>query len=94
MHLYNTIVIAQTFQILIGETFSFLSFSWKYLCLVSLAVVIRPTALIVWLPLLFYHFCGEQNKLKLITQRCIPIAYVLHLFSLVVWIPAIIFVSL
>ncbi|XP_056121925.1 GPI mannosyltransferase 3 [Rhinichthys klamathensis goyatoka] len=48
--------------------------SWKYLCLVSLAVVIRPTALIVWLPLLFYHFCGEQNKLKLITQQCIPIA--------------------
>ncbi|XP_077050082.1 GPI alpha-1,2-mannosyltransferase 3 isoform X3 [Siphateles boraxobius] len=48
--------------------------SWKYLCLVSLAVVIRPTALIVWLPLLFYHFCVEQNKLKLITQRCIPIA--------------------
>ncbi|KTG02930.1 hypothetical protein cypCar_00044850 [Cyprinus carpio] len=48
--------------------------SWKYLSLVSLAVVVRPTALIVWLPLLFYHFCVEQNKLKLITQRCVPIA--------------------
>ncbi|KAA0715260.1 GPI mannosyltransferase 3 [Triplophysa tibetana] len=48
--------------------------SWKYLCLVSLAVVVRPTALIVWIPLLFCHLCGEQNKLRLITQQCFPIA--------------------
>ncbi|KAI2653326.1 GPI mannosyltransferase 3 [Labeo rohita] len=48
--------------------------SWKYLSLVSLAVIVRPTALIVWLPLLFYHFCVEQNKLKLVVQRCFPIA--------------------
>uniref|UniRef100_A0A8C2EXF8 Mannosyltransferase n=1 Tax=Cyprinus carpio TaxID=7962 RepID=A0A8C2EXF8_CYPCA len=48
--------------------------SWKYLYLVSLAVVVRPTALIAWLPLLFYHCCTEKNKLKLITRRCFPIA--------------------
>lgn len=47
--------------------------SWKYLTLVSLAVVIRPTALIVWFPLIFYHFCTDQDKLKLITHRYFPI---------------------
>ncbi|TRY90141.1 hypothetical protein DNTS_033334 [Danionella cerebrum] len=50
--------------------------SWKYLSLVSLAVVVRPTALIVWFPLLLYHFCIEQEKLKLIAMEIIPIATV------------------
>ncbi|XP_017560514.1 GPI mannosyltransferase 3 isoform X1 [Pygocentrus nattereri] len=48
--------------------------SWKYLSLVSLAVVVRPTALIVWLPLLLHHLWREENKLKLITQQGLPVA--------------------
>lgn len=48
--------------------------SWKYLSLVSLAVVVRPTALIVWIPLLFCHLCWEQNKIKFIALQCLPIA--------------------
>ncbi|XP_029353890.1 GPI alpha-1,2-mannosyltransferase 3 [Echeneis naucrates] len=45
----------------------------KYLLLVAMAVIVRPTALIVWFPLLIYHFWHEDNKMKLITQNYIPI---------------------
>ncbi|KAJ0056182.1 hypothetical protein NL108_003478, partial [Boleophthalmus pectinirostris] len=43
--------------------------SWKYLTLVALAVLVRPTALIVWFPLIIYHFWQEENKLKLIIHQ-------------------------
>lgn len=46
--------------------------SVKYLSLVALAVIVRPTALIVWFPLLIYHFWREENKLRLITHHYIP----------------------
>uniref|UniRef100_A0A3Q1IGX3 Mannosyltransferase n=1 Tax=Anabas testudineus TaxID=64144 RepID=A0A3Q1IGX3_ANATE len=49
--------------------------SKKYLTLVALAVVVRPTALIVWFPLLMYHFWQEHNKLRLITHNYIPIGF-------------------
>ncbi|XP_021167723.2 GPI mannosyltransferase 3 [Fundulus heteroclitus] len=49
------------------------SSSGKYLSLVALAVVVRPTALIVWFPLLLYHFWQEENKLRLVTRSYIPI---------------------
>lgn len=45
--------------------------------LVALAVIVRPTALIVWFPLLMYHFWQEDNKLRLITHNFIPIGLVL-----------------
>lgn len=51
--------------------------SKKYLTLVALAVIVRPTALIVWFPLLMYHFWQEDNKLRLITHKFIPIGFVL-----------------
>ncbi|XP_077419025.1 GPI alpha-1,2-mannosyltransferase 3-like isoform X2 [Vanacampus margaritifer] len=47
--------------------------SKKYLSLVALAIIVRPTTLIVWLPLLMYHFWQEKNKLRLIAQDYIPI---------------------
>uniref|UniRef100_A0A3Q3A662 Mannosyltransferase n=1 Tax=Kryptolebias marmoratus TaxID=37003 RepID=A0A3Q3A662_KRYMA len=47
--------------------------SKKYLLLAALAVIVRPTALIVWFPLLIYHFCQEEHKLRLITQNYVPI---------------------
>lgn len=50
--------------------------SKKYISLVSLAIIVRPTALIVWLPLLMYHFWKEDDKLKLITQKYLPIGFV------------------
>ncbi|KAG9273454.1 GPI mannosyltransferase 3 [Astyanax mexicanus] len=55
--------------------------SWKYLSLVSLAVIIRPTALIVWLPLLLHHLWREENKLRLITQQGLPVAAITLLLS-------------
>ncbi|XP_031425471.1 GPI mannosyltransferase 3 [Clupea harengus] len=48
--------------------------SSKYLILVALAVIVRPTALIVWLPLLAFHFWKDNNKLRLIIHHCLPIA--------------------
>nr|XP_057945335.1 GPI mannosyltransferase 3 [Doryrhamphus excisus] len=47
--------------------------SKKYLILVALAIIVRPTALIVWLPLLIYHFWQEENKLRLVSHDYIPI---------------------
>lgn len=47
--------------------------------LIALAVIIRPTALIVWLPLLMYHFWQEDNKLGLIAHSYIPIGFVIGL---------------
>uniref|UniRef100_A0A4W5MBR1 Mannosyltransferase n=1 Tax=Hucho hucho TaxID=62062 RepID=A0A4W5MBR1_9TELE len=47
--------------------------STKSLILVALAVIVCPTALIGWLPLLVYHFWQDVKKLKLITQLCLPI---------------------
>ncbi|KAJ3594257.1 hypothetical protein NHX12_006588 [Muraenolepis orangiensis] len=53
--------------------------SKTYLTLVALAIFIRPTALIVWLPLLAYHFYLEDGKLRLVTHCCVPIGFnVLH----------------
>ncbi|KAJ8247869.1 hypothetical protein GJAV_G00251500 [Gymnothorax javanicus] len=45
----------------------------KYLTLVALAILVRPTALIVWLPLLGWHFYQEQSKLRLLFQHVLPI---------------------
>ncbi|XP_048118409.1 GPI mannosyltransferase 3 isoform X1 [Alosa alosa] len=47
--------------------------SAKYLTLVSLAVIVRPTALIVWLPLLAFHFWKDNDKLRLIIHHGLPI---------------------
>lgn len=47
--------------------------SGKYLTLVALAVLVRPTALIVWFPLLIYHFWQEDHKVKLVTHYYAPI---------------------
>lgn len=51
----------------------FLPFSCKYLALVALAIVIRPTAVILWMPLVFSHFLQEQRKTDLILYNCIPV---------------------
>ncbi|XP_072320671.1 GPI mannosyltransferase 3 [Eucyclogobius newberryi] len=55
--------------------------SWKYLTLVALSVLVRPTALIVWFPLLIYHFWQEENKLKFIIHRCALIGTLAILIS-------------
>ncbi|XP_053720481.1 GPI mannosyltransferase 3 [Synchiropus splendidus] len=55
--------------------------SKTYLSLVALAVVIRPTALIVWIPLLLHHFWQEDHKVKLITHEYIPIGSVAVVIS-------------
>uniref|UniRef100_A0A663LW82 Mannosyltransferase n=1 Tax=Athene cunicularia TaxID=194338 RepID=A0A663LW82_ATHCN len=41
--------------------------SCKYLALVALAIVIRPTAVIPWIPLVCSHFLQEQRKLLVFT---------------------------
>ncbi|XP_042343674.1 GPI mannosyltransferase 3 [Plectropomus leopardus] len=55
-----------------------------YLTLVALAVIVRPTALIVWFPLLIYHFWQEDNKLRLITHNVIPIGALAVVISTVI----------
>ncbi|KAM9313154.1 GPI mannosyltransferase 3 [Gastrophryne carolinensis] len=47
--------------------------SSKYLLFVALAFLIRPTAIILWIPLLIYHFFKEQKKLDLVIQHCLPV---------------------
>ncbi|XP_077324513.1 GPI alpha-1,2-mannosyltransferase 3 [Lithobates pipiens] len=47
--------------------------STKYLLFVALAFVIRPTAIILWIPLLIYHFFKEPKKLDLVLQQCLPV---------------------
>lgn len=54
----------------------FFLISKKYLALVAMAVIFRPTALIVWFPLLMYHFWKEDNKQRLITHSYIPLGCV------------------
>lgn len=54
----------------------FVCSSKKYVALVSLAVIVRPTALILWLPLLLHHFWKEDDKLKLVTHTFFPIGLV------------------
>nr|DBA31736.1 TPA: hypothetical protein GDO54_007521 [Pyxicephalus adspersus] len=47
--------------------------STKYLLFVALAFLIRPTAIILWIPLLVYHFFKETKKLDLVVQHCLPV---------------------
>lgn len=56
----------------------------KYLTLVALAVLVRPTAVIVWFPLLIYHFWQEENKLKLITHYYAPIGTLAIVISTII----------
>lgn len=61
--------------------------SKKYLSLVALAIVVRPTALIVWLPLLIYHFWRDAKKLRLVVHDYIPIGLIhLHSFIILIWL--------
>ncbi|CAG5855545.1 unnamed protein product [Menidia menidia] len=58
--------------------------SKKYLALVALAVIVRPTALILWFPLLIYHFWQDERKLRLITHDYVPIGMLAVLTSALV----------
>ncbi|XP_051678315.1 GPI mannosyltransferase 3 isoform X1 [Oryctolagus cuniculus] len=58
--------------------------SVKYSSLVALAFVIRPTAIIPWIPLLIRHFWQEQKKLDLILQHFLPVGFVTLSFSLII----------
>lgn len=59
----------------------------KYLTLVAMAVIVRPTALILWLPLLLQHFWREGNKLRLITQHYLPVgALTLGVSTVIDWV--------
>lgn len=58
--------------------------SYKYLSLVALAVIVRPTTLIVWFPLVIYHFWQEDHKLKLITHRYVPIGALVIVTSTII----------
>ncbi|NXH66291.1 PIGB mannosyltransferase, partial [Hydrobates tethys] len=58
--------------------------SCKYLALVALAIVIRPTAVIPWIPLVFSHFLQEERKAELILHNCIPVGLVTVGTSLII----------
>ncbi|XP_059570673.1 GPI mannosyltransferase 3 isoform X1 [Alligator mississippiensis] len=50
--------------------------SCKYLTLVALAFIIRPTAVIPWIPLVFWHFWQEQKKGDLVLYNFVPVGVV------------------
>ncbi|KAG8440457.1 hypothetical protein GDO86_006275 [Hymenochirus boettgeri] len=58
--------------------------SAKYLVFVALAFLVRPTAVILWIPLLLYHFLNEKKKIDLILQQCLPVGFFTLAMSLTV----------
>ncbi|XP_076782410.1 GPI alpha-1,2-mannosyltransferase 3 isoform X2 [Arvicanthis niloticus] len=58
--------------------------SVKYLLLVALACVVRPTALIPWVLLLCRHFCQEQRKLHLTLHHFLPVGFITFSLSLII----------
>ncbi|ELK29309.1 GPI mannosyltransferase 3 [Myotis davidii] len=58
--------------------------SVKYSSLVALAFIIRPTAVIPWIPLLFRHFWQAQRKLDLILHQFLPVGFVTLSWSLII----------
>ncbi|XP_069480962.1 GPI mannosyltransferase 3 [Ambystoma mexicanum] len=58
--------------------------SSKYLSLVALAFIIRPTAIIIWIPLLVSHFWKEQKKLDLVLQQYAPVGLISLVISLMI----------
>ncbi|XP_027266974.1 GPI mannosyltransferase 3 isoform X2 [Cricetulus griseus] len=58
--------------------------SVKYSLLVALACIVRPTALIPWVPLLFRHFYREQRKLCLVLHHLLPVGFITFSLSLII----------
>ncbi|XP_029398857.1 GPI mannosyltransferase 3 isoform X3 [Mus pahari] len=58
--------------------------SVKYSLLVALACVVRPTALIPWVPLLFRHFYQEQRKPRLTLRHFLPVGFITFSLSLII----------
>uniref|UniRef100_A0A452HQW6 Mannosyltransferase n=1 Tax=Gopherus agassizii TaxID=38772 RepID=A0A452HQW6_9SAUR len=58
--------------------------SCKYLTLVALAFIIRPTAVIPWIPLVLRHFWQEQKKVDLVLYSYIPVGLVTLGISLII----------
>jgi len=50
---------------------------WKYITLVALAVVVRPTAAIVWLPLVMWHMWMYRSSFWKLTKMFAERGYVL-----------------
>ncbi|XP_028562723.2 GPI alpha-1,2-mannosyltransferase 3 isoform X1 [Podarcis muralis] len=57
--------------------------SIPYLTLVALSFVIRPTALILWVPLLLRHFWKEPQKRHLVLHSCLPVGLIILGSSLI-----------
>ncbi|XP_028926574.1 GPI mannosyltransferase 3 [Ornithorhynchus anatinus] len=58
--------------------------SFQYPSLVAVAFVVRPTALIPWLPLLFRHFWQEPKKPNLVLHRFVPVGLATLGLSLII----------
>nr|XP_042137198.1 GPI mannosyltransferase 3-like isoform X2 [Peromyscus maniculatus bairdii] len=58
--------------------------SIKYPLLVAFACLVRPTALIPWVPLLFRHFYQERRKLHLILHHFLPVGFITFSLSLII----------
>ena len=55
--------------------FQYLRHTLVYLSLLALAVLVRPTAMILGLPLVIYHFCWRYRDLKTILQCYVAVRY-------------------
>uniref|UniRef100_A0A8C2VBX9 Mannosyltransferase n=1 Tax=Chinchilla lanigera TaxID=34839 RepID=A0A8C2VBX9_CHILA len=58
--------------------------SVKYASLVALACLVRPTAIIPWVPLLLRHVWREQDRRRLILHSFLPVGFVTLTLSLVI----------
>ncbi|XP_060240753.1 GPI mannosyltransferase 3 isoform X2 [Meriones unguiculatus] len=58
--------------------------SVKYSLLVALACIVRPTALIPWVPLLLRHFCQEESKVHLTLHHFLPVGFITFSLSLII----------
>ncbi|XP_061450809.1 GPI mannosyltransferase 3 isoform X2 [Rhineura floridana] len=58
--------------------------SLPYLALVALSFTIRPTAIILWVPLLLRHFWKEHQKWRLVLHSCIPVGLITLGSSLII----------
>ncbi|XP_043934886.1 GPI mannosyltransferase 3 [Protopterus annectens] len=58
--------------------------SSKYLMWIALAFIIRPTAVTVWLPLLFLNFSKESEKINFVIHHCVPVGFKILGISLII----------
>ncbi|VDK73500.1 unnamed protein product, partial [Anisakis simplex] len=65
---------------------------WPYMSIATLAILIRPTAVLIWIPLGLWHLVRSKSRLELIIFTCLPamlpvlvVAFLLDSFAYGEW---------